>query len=500
MNGLLEPDFHQTLEAFEVPGTSIAIVKDDAVVFTAGYGVCELGYNLPVDEHTLFAAGSISKSITATCLAMLVGEGKLLWDDPVTKYLPDFQLYDSYVTREITIRDLLTHRSGLAEVSGGTVWYGSTYNRQQVIYRLRHLKPVTSFRSQFAYQNVMYLVAGEIIPAITGLSWDEFVQQRLLTPLNMKSSNTSTKALSQAPNVATPHSIIDEKLKRIEYRNYDNVGPAASINTSAFDLLQFLRLYLNDGQVSNQSLIDPKVFANLTQAQIAIPIQPPPAELNALTPKFSFYGLGWFIRDYRGRKVVFHSGGVDGMTAIAAFVPEEQLGVVALSNQETPLPASIFSIVLDRFFGEPKTDWFAAYQAFQKKNREKNQATREEIEKARVKGTSPSLPLQDYAGKFRDILYGDAGVTLENDLLVLRFDHSPCFTGDLEHWHYDTFRIHWRDPLIPKGLVTFTLTSNAEVSAMRFDQPRLLDVDFGELNFIRIKEVGATKAIDGQLD
>ncbi len=183
MDDFLPSDFQQTLAAFEVPGTSIAVAKDDAVVFAAGYGLCDVGSNQPVNEHTLFAAGSISKSLTATCLAMLVGEGMLSWDDHVTKHLPGFQLYDSYVTREITIRDLLTHRSGLGKVSGGTVWYGSTYNREQVIHRLRHLKPVASFRSEFAYQNVMYLVAGEIIAAVSGLKLGRFRSRTALCTL-----------------------------------------------------------------------------------------------------------------------------------------------------------------------------------------------------------------------------------------------------------------------------------------------------------------------------
>ena len=488
MNGFLEHDIHQELAAFDVPGASIAVVKDDEIVLAAGFGVRESGKEEVVDEHTLFAAGSISKSITATSLAILVEEGRISWDDPVTSYLPDFQLYDPYVTREITIRDLLTHRSGLAKISGGTIWYGSTYDRQQVIHRLRHLKPVSSFRSQFAYQNVMYLVAGEIIPAVSGISWDDFVQQRLFSPLDMNFSNTRIDALALAPNRARPHSIIDEKLNRIEYRSYDNVGPAASFNTTATELLNFVRLFLNRGQVDKQPLINPKVLGELTQAQMVIPIQTSPPELRGLTPKFFSYGLGWFIRDYRGQKVIIHSGGVDGMTAIAAFVPAENLGVAILANQETPLPAAMFVSVLDKYFGEPKTDWFAAYQVSREKNQKKNQASREEIEQARVTGTSPSLPIQDYAGRFQDILYGDANVKVDNDHLVLSFENTPSFTGDLEHWHYDTFRIHWRDPVVPPGLATFPLNSKGEVSAINFDQPSLLDVDFGELNFIAINE------------
>jgi CubicO group peptidase (beta-lactamase class C family) len=425
---------------------------------------------------------------------MLVGEGKISWEDPVTKYLTDFQLYDAYVTREFTIRDLLTHRSGLAEISGGTVWYGSNYDRGELIRRLRYLKPVSSFRSQFAYQNVMYLVAGEIIPAVTGVSWDDFVQQRLLTPLNMKSTNTSTNDLSQVPNIAMPHSRIDGKVQQVAYRNYDNVAPAASINTSAADLAQYVRFYLNGGKVDEQTLVESQAFAELTQAQITIPITPRPGDLAGLTPKFNAYALGWFLRDYLGRKIVLHTGGVDGMTALAAFVPEEQLGMVVLSNQETPFIGAACFHILDTFLGKTATDWFSVYASWFREEQEKKQ--HEQTTLVRVTDTSPSLPLSGYAGRFQDPLYGLASVTLENEELVLRFEHSPCFTGDLEHWHYDTFRIHWRDPMITKGLVTFPLNSQAKVSEMRFDQPRLLDVDFAELNFVARPEPEASAAKD----
>jgi CubicO group peptidase (beta-lactamase class C family) len=495
INTLINTDFQQTLNAFEVPGASIAVVKNDEVVFANGYGVRELGADQNVDKYTLFAAGSISKSFTSTCLAMLVGEGKIAWDDPVTKYLPDFQLYDAYVTREITIRDLLTHRSGLAEISGGTVWYGSDRDRREVIRRLRYLKPVSSFRSKFAYQNVMYLVAGEIIPAVTGVSWDDFVRERLLVPLNMKSTNTSTNDLSQVSNVASPHSKIDGKVQRVAYRNYDNVGPAASINTSAADLVQYVRFYINSGRTGGQELVESKAFAELTQAQIAMPIAPRPAELVALTPKFNAYGLGWFLRDYRGRKIVLHTGGVDGMTALAGFVPEEELGIVILSNQETPFIGAAFFHILETLLGDPATDWLSAYAAwFQKEEQQKQQ----QPTPTAISGTSLSLPLSGYAGKFCDTLYGDATVNLEDEHLVLRFEHSSCFTGDLEHWHYDTFRIHWRDPIVPKGFVTFPLDSRGKISEMKFDQPPLLDAEFAELNFVAVADpdVSAAKDID----
>lgn len=483
MNALLKPDFSKTLQDFEVPGASVAVIKDDVLIFAAGYGELELGQDQAVDEHSLFAAGSISKAFTATCLAMLVGEGKLAWDDPVTRYLPGFQLYDAYTTREITVRDLLTHRSGLTEVSGGTVWYGSTYDRSQVIQRLRHLKPVTSFRSQFAYQNVMFLVAGEIIPVITGLSWDEFVQERLFKPLGMTSSNLSIHALDAASNVAQPHARIDDRVQCVPYRNYDNVGPAASLNTSAVDLAQFARLHLKAGRFDDQVLIEQQAAAELIKAQMVIPILPRPTELQALTPKFYAYGMGWFLRDYYGRKVAMHTGGVDGMTALIAIVPEEQLGIVVLANQEESLIGAAFYHLLDTCLGEAGTDWFAAYLAWRQRNQQEMKAAADQVIKSRMAGTQPSLALEAYAGSYDDVLYGEAIVSLEDDHLVLRFSHTPSFTGDLEHWHYDTFRIHWRDPVITKGLVTFPLTAAAKVDEMKFDQPKLLDVDFAELNF-----------------
>ncbi len=486
MVSLLKPDFDRVLRDFEVPGASIAAVKDDAIVFAAGYGTRELGRDLPVDEHTLFAAGSISKSFTATSLAILVGEGKLAWDDPVTQYLPGFQLYDAYATREITIRDLLTHRCGLAEVSGGTIWYGSTYDRAEVIRRLRYLKPVSSFRSRFAYQNVMYLVAGEIIPVVTGLSWDEFVRERIFKPLGMTSSNTSVNDLPAARNVAQPHSSINGQVQRVAYRSYDNVAPAASINTCANDLTQYARFYLKAGRVGHEAVIAPEPAAELTKAQMTVPIDPRPPELQALTPKFYAYGLGWFLRDYRGRKVIMHSGGVDGMTAILAIVPEEQLGVVVLANQEEALIGAACYHLLDRLLGETDTDWFAAYLVWQQKSRQKQQAANDQVIETRRSGTQPALALDAYVGTYHDMLYGEAAVVQEADRLVLRFSHTASFTGDLEHWHYDTFRVQWRDPLIPPGFVTFPLTSRAQIDEMKLDQPKLLDVDFAELHFRRV--------------
>jgi CubicO group peptidase (beta-lactamase class C family) len=481
---------HAALERFVTPGLSLAVVKNDALVLARGYGQRGLDQPAPVDEHTLFAIGSISKSFTATSLGMLVDEGQLAWDDPVQKYLPDFQLFDPYATREITIRDLLTHRSGLREVSGGTIWYGSTYNRAEVVQRLRHLKPVSSFRSQFAYQNIMYLVAGQLILAVTGGDWDTFVRERLFKPLGMADSVTSITAFQPAENVVTPHITVNDQAQVVAHRNYDNVGPAASIYASVVDMAQYLRLHLRQGRYADQQLLSAEAVREMAAPQMAIPIRPNPPALAALTPEFYTYGLGWFIRNYRGRKVVTHSGGVDGLVALATMVPEEQLGIVVLANQESALVAAVVYSLLDAYLGAPATDWYDAFLQVRREAADKEQAARAALEDARIKGTQPALALEHYAGTYHADVYGEAHVTLEDDHLVLRFGHTPSFTGDLEHWHYETFRIHWRDPAVTTGLVTFPLTAQGKPFEMKFDQPKLLDVDFAELEFARVPAAG----------
>jgi CubicO group peptidase (beta-lactamase class C family) len=481
-------NLNAALANFATPGLAVAVVKNDALVMAQGFGQRGLDQSAPVDEHTLSAIGSISKSFTATGLAMLVDEGKLAWDDPVLKVLPGFQLFDPYATRELTVRDLLTHRSGLAEVSGGTIWYGATYDRAAVVKRIRHLKPVSSFRSQFAYQNIMYLVAGQLIPAVTGIDWDTFVKERLFKPLGMRDSVTSITAFKPDENVVTPHITVDGQAQAVAHRNYDNVGAAASIYASVVDMAQYLRLHLRQGRYADQQLLNPATAQELATPQMVIPIRPNPPALAALTPEFYTYGLGWFIRNYRGRKVVTHSGGVDGMVALATMVPEEDLGIVVLVNQESALAAAVVYTLLDAYLGAPVTDWYSAFLQVRQELSEKEQAAKAASEAARVPETQPALALEQYAGTYHADVYGEASVMLEDSHLVLRFSPTPSFTGDLEHWHYETFRIHWRDPMVTTGFVTFPLTAQGKAFEMKFDQPKLLDVDFSELEFTRTPE------------
>jgi CubicO group peptidase (beta-lactamase class C family) len=464
------------------PGLAIAIVKDDKVVFAKGYGVRKLGDSASVNERTLFAIGSAGKAFTAAALAVLVDEGKVKWDDPVTKHLKEFELYDPYITREITIRDLLSHRTGLDR--GELLWYGSTLDRDEILRRIRRQKPTYSFRSTFTYNNIMLLAAGQIIPAVTGKSWDDFVKERIFTPLGMTASNTSITAFKGLDNVATPHARLGDNVQAIPWRNVDNIAPAGSINSNALDLAQWLRMQLGEGERENKKIVSSGAVKEMHKPQMIIPYNPqsPGTTLDA---HFTSYGFGWFLHDYHGRKVVQHGGGIDGMTALVAMMPEEKIGVAVLSNiQGSQLPWALMYRVFDAYLGLPQQDRSATFLAALKSAQERAKAAAKKVEDERVKGSKPSLPLEQYAGTYQDEMYGEATVTHEEGKLVFRY--SPAFTGELEHWHYDTFRVKWPNPTVTESLVTFTL--NAQGKAQEIKVPGMAD-------FKRVPARAATAAI-----
>ncbi|HZS04334.1 MAG TPA: serine hydrolase [Blastocatellia bacterium] len=476
----------KAMQDWKVPGFAMAIVKDDKVIFAKGYGVRELGRPEPVDDHTLFAIASNSKAFTAAALAILVDEGKVRWDDKVTKYLPGFQLYDPYATRELTVRDLVSHRSGLNTFGGDLLWYESTYGRDEILRRIRYLKPTFSFRSHYGYQNIMFLAAGQVVAAVTGRSWDDFVKEHFFSPLGMTSTNTTVKAFKPGDNVATPHNEAGEKLHPISYDNVDNVGPAAAINSCVADLAQWMRLQLGRGAYQGKRIFSAAQSHEMWQPNIFIPISEGAAKFNP-TRHFNAYGMGWFLSDYHGRKVVSHGGGLDGMISQTALMPEENLGVVVLSNSETSLPTALVNKVFDVFLDVPKRDWSAEMLARTNAGKAATKAAEQKTEQERAKETKPSLALQRYAGTYQSEMYGEAKITEENGRLVLRLIPAPNFVGDLEHWQYDTFRLQWRESVrypFPKGFVTFTLNAKGQIDEMKIDCPNP-DFDFTELEFRR---------------
>jgi len=451
----------RVLKTFEVPGLAVAIVKDGKVVLAKGYGVRKLGETTPVDEKTLFGIGSNTKAFTSAALATLVDEGKISWDDPVYQRLPGFQMYDPYVSHEMTIRDLLTHRSGMGLGEGDLLfWPHTTFTRDEIIYRLRFMKPASSFRSRFAYDNLLYIAAGQIIPAVTGQSWEDYVRKHILLPLGMNATNLSNAAFKSGDNYAWPHSKLDGRLQVIDFINLDNAGPAGSINSSVAEMAKWVALQLNRGKLPNGDarLFSERQSSEMWSAQTILPAGERPGPLAALSSKFASYALGWGLRDYHGRKLVGHTGGVAGFVSRVMLVPEENLGVVILTNaEEGGAFDSILFHLLDSYFGVSSTDWIAAFRAA-KDEREKA-ATQVMIDRSNAEPAvaKPSLPLNEYAGVYNDAWYGPATIRLENAGLVFTLDHTPKAIADLQIWEYDTFKAHWRDHTIEDAFVTFAL-------------------------------------------
>lgn len=455
----------EAMKQWEVPGLAIAVVRNDTVVMAKGYGVRTIGRPERVDERTMFAIGSASKAFTAAAVAMLVDEGKVRWEDPATKYLPALKLYDPYATREITVRDLLTHRSGL--VRGDMIWYGTPYDRSEILRRVRYLEPTWSLRSTFGYQNIMYVAAGEVAASVAGGTWDDVVRERIFVPLGMTSSLTSIVPLKDLPNVAAPHSEIDDTVRAIAYRNIDNVGAAGSINSHVVDMAQWLRLQLGNGSFEGVQLLSTATAAEAHTPQTIIRRE---GFWGLLHPESHFlsYGLGWFLADYKGRKLVHHGGNIDGMSALVAMLPEENTGVVILTNMNgTALTYALMYRLFDGYLGAPPHDWSGQLRTAIAGFEQQGEAVEKKREEERVAGTRPSLSLSQYAGVYSDSMYGDARVQLENNRLVVRY--GSAFTGDLEHWHYDTFRAQWRDRQLGRALVNFTLGTDGKARELQIE-------------------------------
>jgi len=456
------------LEALRTPGAAIAVVRDGRVLFAKGYGIRARGDTGHVDAHTLFQIASNTKAFTTAALAILADEGKLSWDDPVTKFLPGFALYDPYVTRELTVRDLVTHRSGLGLGAGDLLWFHSNYSRAEIAYRIRFAKPASSFRSAYAYDNVLYIVAGEIVPAVAGTTWDEFVTRRIFTPLQMAETGTTIAYFTSSRNAAAPHAVERGTLQVVPIDSVDNTAPAGGIVSNVADLAKWLICRLDSGRYAGGRLFSERQAREMWSGQTILPIADPDPPLAALRPDFAEYGLGWRLRDYRGRKIVTHTGGLAGMSSQITLVPAEKLGIVILTNSESDLMAALSYRLLDEFLdGGPRTDWVAAFVRAAQLDRAQADSTVRANRAARDSLSKPSLPQERYAGRYRDELYGDAGITLEEGRLVLRFSRSPAFVGELEHWQYDTFIARWRTAHLEDAYVAFSLNPDGSIDRFR---------------------------------
>jgi CubicO group peptidase (beta-lactamase class C family) len=471
----------RAMETFEVPGLAVTIVKDGETVAANGYGVRLLGERAAVDERTLFGIASNTKAFTATALGLLVEEGKIEWDGRVVDYLPWFQMWDPYVTRELTVRDLLVHRSGLGLGAGDLLWWPpSTYDRKEIARRLRYLEPETSFRSAYAYDNVLYIVAGEVIEAVSGQSWEDFVQSRILDKVGMSGSNTLHSAVTDGGNVAATHARVDGRVRPIAPFTSDNTNAAGGINSSAEDMAKWLKVQLAHGQLTDGSrLFSEETARELVTVVTPMPISAPPPELAELDTSFNGYGLGFGLREYRGHKLVQHTGGLPGYVSRVAMIPDAGIGVAVLTNQESRAAYdAIVYHILDHYLGAPPKDWIAAYEAVTRRENEENASAVATAQQSRDESSRPSLPLEQYAGTYTDAWYGDVTIGHANGKLAIEFSHSPALRGPLEHWQHDTFVARWADrELRADAFITFALKPDGTIEHAKM-QAVSPDTDF----------------------
>lgn len=413
-------------EEAEVPGLGFGMMYQGEVQIADGFGYRNLEEEVPATANTLFAIGSSSKAFTAMGVGLLVDDGKLDWDEPVKTYLPDFELYDDFATEEMTALDLLCHRSGLPRHD--YVWYGTNFTRDELYRRLQYLEPSASFRSTWQYQNLMYMTAGILTERLSGQTWEEYIEEHIFQPLGMESANFSVDDMQEADDFAYGYGEKEDEIVRLPYHNIDEIGPAGSINASVNDMLKWVELQLSDGQYRGQHFVNSSTLTKMHQPQMTM--AGPLINLPALA--HPSYGLGWMIYDYDGLYVVEHGGNIDGFSALVFLIPEQQLGMVFLTNRNgTPLSyllaLSITDILLDR---EP-SDWFKLVFG----DDEEEDEEEEEIER-RVEGTQPQHPLADYVGTYEDPGYGEVVISQEEEQLVFTYYN---YTFPLEHWHYETF-------------------------------------------------------------
>ncbi len=462
MTDNLEASIERAVADWPAVGLGCGVIANGTTLFARGFGVRRLGGSEAIDDRTLFAIGSVSKSFTGTAIAMLVDEGKIAWDSRVIDHLPGFRLFDQWVTREMTVRDLLTHRSGLER--GDFMWYKSGYDSNEVMRRVAYLEPSWSFRTTFGYQNIMYLAAGQLIEAVAGKSWDDFIRERIFAPLEMTDSHPSLATIDERGNVAQPHALVDGTMRQIRPHDGLNINPAGSIYSNVNDMLAWVRLAIDRGEYKGRRLLSSGASQMTQTPQMPI-AQSGWAEMFP-DVEFLSYAAGWFVCSYRGVTVVTHGGNVDGMSAVAAMVPERGFGIVAFANVNScRLPQALVFQSIDNLIFDRSTNQLDEFCARERFSRERLDFAEADRKRSTIANTTPSRPLEAYAGTYEDAFYGTASVTLRNGKLHLSF---IGFEGPLEHWHFDSFTVAIDDPYLRayKSVAVFELDDFGEPSQL----------------------------------
>ncbi|WP_080059001.1 serine hydrolase [Spirosoma aerolatum] len=462
-------DFDGYVEAarkqWQVPGMAITVVKDNKVIFKKGYGVRELGKPEPVDTQTLFACASTTKAMTVTLLGILVDEGKLAWNDPVSKYLPELQLYDPYVTRELRVRDLLIHDTGIGSTDFMTGAMSIPAN--EMFLRMRLVKPSYSFRAGFAYQNTFYSAAGRIIERIAGKNWAEFLKERVFNPLGM-TRTAPKRSYIKDDNQTRPHYAINDTIRVIDYGADSEIGSAGAVWSSADDISKWVNCMLDSSKYRGGRLLKPETWTEMFTPQTFFPEDEYPT-MSVLKPNWRTYGLGWYQHDYKGHKVNFHTGSLAGLTAIIGQVPDEKLGVYIFGNLDhAEVRHALMYKTFDWFALGGNRDWSKELKIVYDGLKKKRKQAINEFYEDRIRNTSPVLPLASYAGTYTSPLYGKAVVSVQGDGLAVNINDNSL-QANLAHWHYDIFYGPYQKAWYGKAQARFLFDKMGKVDKLLID-------------------------------
>ncbi|MES2629257.1 MAG: serine hydrolase [Bacteroidota bacterium] len=465
----LDAYYSSAMTGFHQPGMSIGIVKDGKLEFAKGYGKRTLGKNESVDENTVFQLASLSKAFTAAAIGMLVDEGKLKWEDRVTDHLPEFKLYDAYVTREFTVRDLLCHRNGYLTFDGDLLWYGTSYNRREILKRFSNLAPKHGFREKYGYSNIMFIAAAVLIEEKTGQSWEQFISSRIFKPLGMTASSVDMQTFKAGGNIAAPH--VHDTART--YIDYNNAAGAVGVNSNITDLSKWAMMWLNKGKYGDIQVLKEKTVRDILAAQT-------PQNVSAKNEENSIHlraaACGWMLQDFRGVKMAHHSGGLPGFILNLALVPEKNMAVIVLTNGETLIPFALTNYTIETYITGKSKDWAAEFIALSQPEPLKPDVKKE---------PSTVLNAEELAGTFEDKMYGKATITAAKGKATLLLEPTrQLFTAELEPLNRTSYRIKFADPFLPEGKVIFNLDADGKPTSFTIDLPNP-DFNFFNLKFIR---------------
>ncbi len=467
----------KVFDQFQPTGMNVLILQNGEVIYQKALGYKNAHHTDFLDHNDIFNIASCSKAFTAAGIGKLVDDGLLQWDDKVIDYIPEFKLADEYITNHLTLRDILSHRTGLGTFYGDLLWYNTDYTNEEVIERMQYIPLINDFRSQFGYQNNMYMIAGEIIERVSGLSWEEYIQQSFLDPLNMSDTRTSSSEFNGTEEIAFPHA--QDSVIGIYY--FQATKAAASIWSSTRDLANWAEMWINDGIYRNQEILSHETVRMLTSPQTILSVS---EERESFGMHFRTYAMGWRVNEYNGYKIIEHSGGMPGFISEVALIPEKDMAIIILNNGfdvygYTALLYSMMDIAIDQY----TNDWVEYYLDRQEKAKLDEKEENEKRLATKDTEILPTIAIENFAGLYRDKMYGDAEIKFENnELTCTLLPAKKVFTSKMKHWNKNSFKVVFKDSFLPYGILNFELNKSNKVSGFKIDLPSS-DFHFKNLDF-----------------